>query len=172
MSNTTVTRITAGRVVADFFTASYRLSASIVVYKRRLVDVLSDQITDYLDLVDIYVSRINSPGDIVATYPKGSLVKNEINFILLSSEVEGVSKERFYTSRENMSVFLSIPSFEITGEIQWGRVELDVKKLLTADPQKFLPVLDVKATNSFYPQVTFQGPLALVNKTKIQVLCS
>ena len=170
MSN--VRRITTGRVTADFFTASYRFSASVIVYKRRLIDVLSDQITDYLDMVDIYISRINAPGDIVATYQKGSLVKKEINFILLSNESEGISKERFYASRENLPIFVSIPSFEITGQIQWGRHDLEVKKVLSTDTQKFLPVLEATATNSVFPQVNFQGPLALVNKAKIQVLCS
>lgn len=167
-----VHRINTGRVTADFFTASYRFSASVIVYKRRLVDVLGDQITDYLDMVDVYVSRINNPGDIVATYQKGSLVKKEINFVLLSDETEGISKERFYASRENLPIFLSVPSFEVTGELQWGRTEMDVKKLLTADTQKFLPILEATATNSFFPQVTFQGPIVLVNKAKIQVLCT
>ncbi len=167
-----VHRINTGRVTADFFTASYRFSASVIVYKRRLVDVLSDQITDYLDMIDVYVSRINNPGDIVATYQKGSLVKKEINFVMLSDETEGISKERFYASRENLPIFLSVPSFEVTGELQWGRTEMDVKKLLTADTQKFLPIIEATATNSFFPQVTFQGPIVLVNKAKIQVLCS
>ena len=169
---TTVRRISSGRVTADFFTASYRFSASVVVYKRRLIDVLSDQITDYLDMVDIYISRINNPGDIVATYPKGSVVKDEINFIMLSTEIEGISKERFYASRSNLPVFLSIPSFELHGQLQWGRTELDIKKLLTKDTQKFLPIIDATATNSLFPKVAFQGPIALVNKSKIQVLCS
>jgi hypothetical protein len=168
----TVSRINTGRVTADFFTASYRFSASVIVYKRRLVDVLGDQISDYLDMVDIYVSRINSPGDIVATYQKGALVKKEINFIMLSTEAEGISKERFYAGRENLPIFMSIPSFEVTGQIQWGRADLDVKKLMGSDSQKFLPILEATATSSFFPEVSFQGPLALVNKTKIQVLCS
>jgi hypothetical protein len=168
----TVHRINAGRVIADFFTSSYRFSASVVVYKRRLVDVLADPTTNYLDLVDVYVSRINNPGDIVATYPKGSLVKKEINFILLSTEAEGVSQERFFTSRENLPIFVSVPSFEISGQIQWGRQELDVKKLLAPDAQTFLPLLEATVTNSFFPKVTFQGPAILLNKAQIQVICS
>jgi hypothetical protein len=169
-----VRRISAGRVTADYFTASYRFSASVVVYKRRLVDILSDRLTDYLDMVDIYViyvSRINDPGDIVATYEKGSLVKKEINFIMLPSEAEGISKERFYSSRENVPIFISIPSFEIHGQLQWGAAELDMKKILATDTQQFLPLLEATASNSIYPDVTFQGPMALVNKTKVQVLC-
>lgn len=168
----TVRRISAGRVTADFFTGSYRFSASVVVYNRRLVDVLSDPTTDYLDMVDIYISRINNPGDIVATYKSGTLIKEEINFILLASEAEGTSKQRHYTGRQNLPIFLSIPSFEIHGHIQWGTQDWEARKLLATDSQKFLPILDATASNSLFPDVTFQGPLALVNKTQIQVICS
>ena len=166
-----IRRINTGRVTADFFTSSYRFSASIVVYKRRLIDVLGDRMTDYLDLVDIYVSRINNPGSIVATYHKGSLVKNEITFILLSDEIEGKSKERFYSMRDNIPIFISVPSFEIHGQLQWGAKELDIKKILSIETQNFLPVTQATAANSLLPEVAFQGPMALVNKTKVQVLC-
>lgn len=160
-----------GRVVADFFTGSYRFSAVVLVYKRRLIDVLADRMTDYLDLVDIYVSRINNPGEIVATYQKGALIKEVINFILLSSEVEGISKEKFYVpNRVSLPIFLTVPSFEIQGKFQWMG-DLDVKKILTAETQKFLPVLDATSSNSLIPKVNFQGPLALVNKAKIELLC-
>ena len=167
-----IRRISTGRVTADFFTSSYRFSASIVVYKRRLIDVLSDRMTDYLDLVDIYVSRINNPGSIVATYQKGSLVKNEVTFILLSDEKESKSKERFYSNRDNIPIFISVPSFEIHGQLQWGGGhELDIKKILSLETQNFLPILSATASNSLLPEVAFQGPVALVNKTKVQVLC-
>lgn len=173
----TVRRISAssagstGRVTADFFTGSYRFSASVLVYKRRLADVLGDRMTDYLDLVDIYVSRINNPGEIIATYHRGSIVKDEINFILLSSEVEGTSKERFYVpNRVSLPIFLTVPAFEIHGKFQWMG-DLEVKKILTTETQKFLPVLDASSVNSHLPKVTFEGPIALVNKSKIAVIC-
>ncbi len=159
-----------GRVTADFFSGSYRFSASVVVYKRRLIDVLADRMTDYLDLVDIYVSRINNPGEIVATYPKGSLVKEQIDFILLSSETEGTSKERFYVpNRATLPIFVTVPSFEIQGKFQW-MTDFEVKKIMATDIHKFLPVLEGTATNAYFPQVTFQGPILLVNKIKITLL--
>ena len=107
----------------------------------------------------------------MATYQKGSLVKNEITFILLPDEVEGTSKERFYTLRDNIPIFISVPSFEIHGQLQWGANELDIKKILSLETQNFLPVIDATASNSLLPEVAFQGPMALVNKTKVQVLC-
>jgi hypothetical protein len=160
-----------GRVTADFFTDSYRFSASVVVYKRRLIDVLGDKMTNYLDLVDIYVSRNNNPGEIVSTYPLGSLVKDSINFIVLPNETQAISKERFYApSRVSLSIFITVPFFEIHGQFQWMG-DLDVKKILTMETQKFLPILDVNAANPFFPEVNFQGPTALVNKAKIELIC-
>ena len=160
-----------GRVTADFFTDSYRFSANVLVYKRRLVDILSDRLTDYLDLMDVYISRINSPGDIVGTYQKGSLVKNEINLILLSSEADAISEERFYVpNRVSLPIFITVPSFEIQGRFQWMGA-FDMKKLMTTDTQKFFPVLTATATNAHFPKVTFEGPIILVNKVKVEVLC-
>ena len=160
-----------GRVTADFFTDSHRFSASVVVYKRRLVDVLADRMTNYLDLVDIYVSRNNNPGEIVDTYHRGALVKEEINFIVLSTETQAISKEKFYSpTRTARPIFVTVPFFEIHGLFQWMG-DLDIKKLMAADTLKFLPILNVNATNPFYPDHDFQGPTALVNKTKIQTLC-
>ena len=167
----TIRPLSTGRITADFFTDSYRLSASVLVYKRRLIDILGDRTTDYLDLVDIYVSRVNSPGNIVTTYPKGSLVKQEINFILLSGLTESVSKDRFYTpNRVALPIFMTVPSFEITGKIQWLG-DLEVKKIMATDVQKFLPVLNGTARNAHFPDVTYEGPAILVNKAKVEVLC-
>ncbi len=167
-----VRRLNSGRITADFFTASYRFSATVLIYTRRLIDILGDHTTDYLDMIDIYISRINNPGDIVATYEKGTLIKNEINFILLPTEVEGTSKERHYAYQENIPLFISIPSFEIHGTLRWGTKEVQAKKLLISDAQKFVPIIDAVASNSLFPEVTFEGPMALVNKSKIQVVCS
>jgi hypothetical protein len=167
-----VRRISPGRVTADFFTASYRFSASITVYTRRLIDVLSDETTDYLDMADVYISRINNPGDIVATYQTGTLVKDEINFIMLPTETEGTSRERHYVTGHNLPIFIAIPSFEIHGKIWWGSKALLAERILTSNLEQFLPVLEVTASNSLFSKVTFQSPMALINKTKIQFVCA
>lgn len=162
--------IASGRATADFFTESYRLSASALVYKRRLLDVLSDKSTRYLELVDIYVSRINKPGDIVATYPKGVLVKEEINFILLSDEADSISKERFYASeRASLPLFITLPAFEISGKFQWLG-EFEMKKILNTN-QPFLAIMEATISNAFFPQVTFEAPAVLINKTKVDIVC-
>ena len=159
------------RATADFFTGSYRLSATVQTYKRRLVDILEDRLTNYLDLSDVYVSRINNPGDIIATYQTGSLVKREINFVLLPNETDSIPQDRLYTSnRMKRSIFTTIPSFEVNGQFLWLG-EVDIKKILATETNKFLTVLNATATNSLFPKVSFQGPAILVNKTKVEILC-
>ena len=163
--------IVGGRTTADFFTEGYRLSASALVYKRNLIDVLGDRSTNYLDLVDIYISRINEPGDIVATYQKGSLIKDEISFVMLSSEAETVSKERFYIhNRSTLPLFITLPSFEISGKFQWLG-EFDIRKIMESDSHKFLTMLDATISNSLFPKITFKGPAVLINKAKVDVIC-
>lgn len=168
----TIHRLGPNRVTADIFTASYRFSATLLIYKRRLIDILSDPAADFLDMVDVYISRINNPGDIVATYKNGTLVKNEINFILLASEEDGASEKRHFGIRQNLPLFLSIHAFEIHGKIQWGGEELKARKLLAPETQQFITMLEVTAHNSLFPEVVFEGPMALVNKSKIQVVCT
>ncbi|RME76881.1 MAG: hypothetical protein D6784_04900 [Chloroflexi bacterium] len=160
-----------GRVTADFFTDSHRLSATVFVYKRRLIDVLSDRLSDYLNLHDVYISRNNNPGEIIATFARGTLVKRDINFVILTSEAQAVSKEKYYVpNRVTLPVFAAVPFFEITGTFQWLG-DLDIKKIMATETQQFLPILNPTATSPFIPDLNFQGPTALVNKTKIQVFC-
>lgn len=167
-----VRRISPGRVTADFFTASYRFSASITVYTRRLIDVLSDETTGNLDMVDIYISRINNPADILASYKTGTLVKDEINFVMLPTETEGTSREGYYVAGHDLPIFIAMPSFEIQGKIWWGSKVVLTERILESSLQQFLPVLEVTATNSLFSKVTFHSRMALVNKTKIQFLCA
>jgi hypothetical protein len=42
---------------------------------------------------------------------------------------------------------------------------------LTTETQKFLPILEASSVNSHFPKVTFGGPILLVNKTKISMIC-
>jgi len=162
---------TVAMSTADFFTGSYRFSASLITNNRSVKEVLSDRQLEYLNLVDIYISRINTPGDIIATYPRGVLVKEEVNFIVLSSEIDGSKERAHLPSQIFLPVFLTLPTFEVEGKFQW-QGGLDAKRILATDLQQFLPVLDATVRNAFLPTVHFESPMVLVNKTKIQIICT
>lgn len=155
---------------ADIFTSSHRFSASIPIYNRRLADILNDRLTDFLQVHNVYVSRINKPGEIVGTYKLASLIKNHINFVLLPTEADGLSKEHKYNafSKSNEDVFITLPSFEINGRLEIiGK--FDLKAILAIGTTKFMPIFQGTAVNSSNTQVSFGGPVLLVNKAALEL---
>ena len=172
------------QVTADFFTANFRITATAVVGQQRLVDVLSDQRTNYLDLIEIYVSRIDEPAKIVSTFPHGTLAKERIILVLLPVLVEGiVREEQFFTKtkkgqlqlsapiQDTFSVFIALPSLNINGKLIWRR-KLDTTMIMATQEKRFLPVFDVTVHNSQSPEINFKGPISLVNKAKVEILCA
>jgi hypothetical protein len=135
-----------------------------------VISVLNEK-SDHLGLVDVYVSRINNPGDIVGTYSRGSLAKAKVDFIVLppetASEIKGEAKA---PNETELSIFITLPTFEVKGKLRW-RGTLSVKNILTIDARRYLPILDATARNAFLPTVHFASPVLLINKDKIEFLC-
>ena len=161
-----------GLLAADFFTSAYRMSGHVDTGKRRLADILSDRLSDFLLLQDIYVSRIYMPGEIVAHFKTGSLIKKQITFVVLPTEADGLSKDHTYPflMRQMREVFVTVPSFEIRGSLKIiGK--LDLPALLSIGTDKFMPLLNATASSSLLPQVQFSGPVILVNKSSVEIFC-
>jgi hypothetical protein len=157
-------------LTADIFTSRHRLSASIPIYNRRLGDILNDRLTDFLQVRNVYVSRINRPGDIVGTYKLASLIKKQINFVVLPTEADGLSQEHKYNafSKSAEDVFMTLPSFEVIGRLEIiGK--FDLKALLAIGTSKFMPIFQGKAINALNPEVNFSGPVILVNKEALEL---
>lgn len=155
---------------ADIFTYSHRFSANVPVFSRRLGDILNDRMTDFLEVRDVYVSRINKPGEIAGTYKLASLVKKHITFVVLPTEADGLSQEHKYNafSKSTEDVFITLPAFEISGRLEIiGK--FDLKAILTVGTTKFMPIFQGRAVNSAYPEVNFSGPVILVNKEAINL---
>ncbi|GAB4547899.1 MAG: hypothetical protein Kow0063_42700 [Anaerolineae bacterium] len=159
-------------LAADFFTTAYRMSAHVDTGKRRLADILSDRLSDFLLLQDIYVSRIYKPGEIVAHYKTGSLLKDRITFVVLPTEADGLSKDHVYPAltRQMREVFVTVPSFEIQGALRVVG-KLDLQALLSIGTDRFMPLLHATASSSLLPQVQFSGPVILVNRSSLELFC-
>jgi hypothetical protein len=167
-----MTSLRGGLLAADFFTTAYRMSGHVDTGKRRLADILSDRLSDFMLLQDIYVSRIYKPGEIVAHYKTGSLIKDQITFVVLPTEADGLSKDHTYPafSAQMREVFITVPSFEIRGLLRIVG-KLDLQALLAIGTDKFMPLSNATASSSLLPQVQFSGPVILVNKSSVELFC-
>lgn len=162
-----------GWVLADFFTHSYRVSGSVDVRRLPLADQLNDRTTSYLLLEDAYVSPIDRPGDITASYAIAALRKPNINMAVLVSKDDGLSKKQSYGSYFGTSlrnVFITVPQFEVRGFLQTVG-KFDLHALLATGTDRFMPLLDGTTFASLKPEIQFDGGMILVNKDAVGVMC-
>jgi hypothetical protein len=162
-----------GWVTADFFTHSYRISGSVDVRRLPLADQLNDRTTSYLMLEDAYVSPIDHPGDITASYSVATLRKANITMAVLVSRDDGLSKKHSYGSYFVVSlknVFLTVPQFEVRGFLQVVG-KFDLHALLATGTDRFMPLVDGTTFASLKPDIEFSGGMILVNKDAVGVMC-
>jgi hypothetical protein len=162
-----------GWVTADFFMHSYRVSGAVDVRRVLLADQLNDRTVSYLMVEDAYVSPIDRPGEITASYELAALRKENVTMIILADKEDGMSKKESYGSYFGTSlknVFITMPQFEVRGFL---RVigKFDLHALLATGTDHFMPVLDGATFASFNTDFQFDGGMILVNKNTIGVMC-
>ena len=160
------------RLTADIFADSHRLSTQMALRGRVLSDVLNDTSTSYLELDMAYVSRIDHPGEILADYALSIVRKERLSFVVIASGLEMALKQNqaTYIYRRQWPVFVTVPYFEITGQIE-APANIDLRALMTTGVERFIPVYNATATLSINQSIKFSGELILINKTSIEVLC-
>jgi hypothetical protein len=162
-----------GWVSVDFFTHSYRVSGSVDVRRLPLADQLNDRTTSYIMMEDVYVSSIDRPGEITASYTLAALCKVNVNMAVLVNKEDGLSKKHTYGSYFGASlknVFITVPQFEVRGFLQTVG-KFDLHALLATGTDRFMPLLDGTTFASLKPDIQFDGGMILVNKDAVGVMC-
>lgn len=162
-----------GFVTADFLAHDFRISGDANVRTRPLADTLNDGTTDYFQIENIYVSPIQNPADIKASYPMGSLYKRNISLVVLAREEDGRSKMESYGSYLGYvlyPVFLTVPGFEVRGLLAMTP-KTDIRTYLVTHADRFVPITEASATVTLNPAIRFEGGIILVNKERVGILC-
>jgi hypothetical protein len=160
------------RLTADIFADSHRISTQMALRGRVLSDILNDTSTSYLELDIAYVSRIDHPGEILADYALSIVRKDRLSFVVIASGVEMALKQNqtTYIYRRQWPVFITVPYFEITGQIE-APANIDLRALMATGVERFVPVYNATASLSINQSIQFSGELILINKTSIEVMC-
>jgi hypothetical protein len=166
---------TRGILTADFFTHSYRISGRVGIGAAGIYGILGDKTTDYMELEDAYISRINDPATIVAHYALSALRKSHISFIVFNRREEGVSVTRTatrYTQTKSYPVFATVPFFEIRGKIEVGGKLDNLTSILVQAMGQFFPVFEATASASLFPDVGFSGEAIVINRDHVEIFCA
>jgi hypothetical protein len=172
-----MTSLTAFRhtINLDLFTDSYRVSGNTVVTGAGIHGELSNETSDFLLLGNVYISRIHQPGEIVAGYNEASFRKDNINFIILQDRKDGVPMgtqhgRSVYLRGRPVAVFLTIPGFEISGEIFYEG-KPTTSAIVFQSLGRFLHIFSARALASIYPEISYSGDLIMVHKDRIGICC-
>ena len=160
-------------VSLDIFSGQYRISGRIAVSTGGIFSVLGNTSTDFFELEEAYVSRINKPGDIIANYNSCALRKDNISFLLLRDRRDGTSsgtQPGRYKRGRPMQVFLTVPSFEITGEMMVDG-KLSPSAILANSVSRYHFVYSATASAALYPDIAYEGDLILVDSNQIGIAC-
>lgn len=159
----------------DLFTDSYRVTGRALVGTGGIHAALGDPNSDFLELEDAYISRINKPGEIIVNYNICAFRKDNINFIVLQDRRDGIPVgtqhvRSIFTRGRPIATFVTVPSFEIKGEIQ-HEGKLSPRDILVQSMGKFQLIFAAVASASLYPQISYSGDLILVHKERIGIFC-
>ncbi len=160
-------------LVADFFTHRYRISGRLDVRYQKLAGQLNDNTTSFLQLEDAYISNVEHPADIIASYASSTLRKQNITTVVVAQQEDGLLREQTYGSYFGTylrTVFLTVPYFEVKGYLRLSG-KLDLRTVLTTGTDAFVPILDGQMRSSVRPDIVFTGGVILVNKDRIGVFC-
>ena len=166
-------RLNSSWLMGDFFTYRHRLSGRVDVRHNKLAAQLNNPTSSFLALEETYISNVERPADIVANYTTAILRKQNITAVVLTSQEDGLLKEQTYGSYFGTylrRLFITVPSFEVTGHIRLSG-KLDLRTVLTTGTDAFIPVLDGEMRSAIRPDVVFTGGAVLVNKDHIGVFC-
>ncbi len=163
----------SGWLSADFFTHSYRISGQVDVRRKGLFEMLSDPMTAFVQLEDAYVSPVDRPGEITASYSASNIVKANLTLVIVAQRDEVIPRKQsygMYAGAHLQRVFLTLPALEVQGYLRLS-ARVDLRRILSLEAESFFAVLDGRANASIRPDVVFTGGGFLVNKQHVGAFC-
>ena len=157
---------------AEFFSQSYRLSGTFDARQQSLGDLLYSSTSSYLTVENAYISPINHPSRISADYSSAIILKKSLTFVITAYKDDGLRRDQKYGNYlgpQLTTVFITLPHFEITGDLRIpGR--FDPRVLLSSQTESFLTLLNITAQVASNPEFTYQGEAGIVSKNKISFM--
>lgn len=159
----------------DLFTDSYRVTGQTTVGVGGIHAELANPNSSFLEIKNAYISRINKPGEIVTNYNIAEFRKDNINFIVLQDRRVGIPVgtqhgRSIFTRGRPVPAFLTVPSFEIVGEIiHEGKAT--PRDIMVKSTGHYLLVFSAQASASLYPEIAYSGDLIMVSKERIGLFC-
>lgn len=163
----------ANRLIpAEILTCSHYIFGQIKVIQSGLVGMLTDMTTSFIEVNDASIAPIHKPSSVMNYSPILYMVRSEIAAVSLRKRdymgLQGVLKSG-YQRLIPYPVQISTRTYDISGTIEWsGRFEFSA--LISEGTSYFIIVYDVVLTAPLYPDIKFEAPVMLINRSFLETL--
>jgi hypothetical protein len=162
-------RQSVGMTYVDFITTTHRISGEVHIGAKPFGDVLNDRSQSYLLLSNVYVSRLDKPGEIGAHAPVMFLAKDNLMFAIVPSRDARLPEPSRFGAQE-YDALVTMPGFELRGKFVGPR-RLDLRSFSPAALESFVVLMEASAQSVDVPGVVFSGEAMLVNRARLESLC-
>jgi hypothetical protein len=162
-------RPSASLFYVDFITTTHRISGGLQPGGKPLIDMLNDRSQSFLLLSNVYVSRLEKPGEIGAHAPVAYVAKDILIFAIVSSKDARLPEPGRFGSQQ-YQVLATVPGFELRG-VFMGPRRLDLRGFSPAALEPFIVLMEATAQYAYVPGVEFSGEALLVNRARLESLC-
>ncbi|MBN1875369.1 MAG: hypothetical protein JXA33_14160 [Anaerolineae bacterium] len=160
--------IDLNQITAEFFADGYRVSGHFDAARYALADTLLDPTTNYISIINAYLSPVMDPSVLTAHYKIATVDKSQLDFVLTVNARDGIRRDQHYAQgMKTHTVFLTLPFFEVSGELRTAMTVFKPRSYLSTTAGSFLTFLNVTARCTFNPSIVYQGGAAQINRTKI-----
>ena len=153
----------------DFFTTTHRISCGIQPSVAPLSDQLNDHSQSYLMVSNVYISRLDTPGDIGAHASVAYLSKENLTFVIAPAREVRISEAGRFTAQEYQAL-ISVPGFEVRGRFH-GPSRIHLRSFSPAALDAFVVLLEATAQSTTSPNTVFSGEVILINRARLESLC-
>ena len=158
-------------LAAEFFTHHHRITGRVDVRQQKLADQLNNRTTSFLRLEDAYVSNIERPTEIIASYEDAYIRKDRLIAVLVAQQEDALPREGSYGAYLGTSLlkaFMTVPTFEVRGYVRLS-TKMDLRVVLTTGTDDFIAVLDGELHSATQQGLGFKSDAILVNKQHIEI---
>ncbi len=155
-------------VAVELFTHGYRISGTYILAPHLFADAIYNPTTAYVVLEDAYLSPITDPAAIGRYYKMLVVQKDELDFALTVNMKDGLRRDqRYKRSSHKYTISLTVPFFEVTGEVYSMLKKFDPRSYLGTEAGSFISLFNATASSMFDLNITYQGGVILVNHKHI-----
>lgn len=158
--------------LVELFTEQHLITGRLRTGGQRLTDFLNDELYSSVELRNVRVMRLIKLKEVIASHTSALVEKEAIMFAITGGEGDEAAERSYYKRVDTLewNVFISIPSFELSGRLH-VRGTGDLRTALLRWTGQFIPLSEAKAVFTLYPEVSFTGNVIVVNKSQIEAVC-